>query len=119
MKKGSLWGEASFLVGKGWSMDEVKLVETLTDHKNKIGSLEHRMDKAECVLDEIRKLATSVQLLAEESKNTGEKVQKLTDKVDLLESAPGKKWTTVQTVAITAVVTALVSAAVGALINIL
>lgn len=28
-------------------MDDVKLAETLSDHKHRIGSLEHRMDKAE------------------------------------------------------------------------
>ena len=34
-------------------MDDVKLAEALSDHKHRIGSLEHRMEKAENLIEEI------------------------------------------------------------------
>ena len=77
------------------------------------------MDKAESIIEEIRNLTSSVQLLALESKNTGEKVENLAEKVEQIEGAPGKKWTTLQTVALTAGVTAIISAIVGAIINLI
>ena len=100
-------------------MDDVKLAEALSGHKHRIGSLEHRMDKAENLIEEIRNLSGSVQLLAQESKNTGEKVDNLTEKVELLEGAPGKKWSTVQTVAITAITSGIVGAVVTAIISLM
>ena len=100
-------------------MDDVKLTEVLSDHKHRIDSLEHRMNRAEGIIEEIRDLTGSVKLLAVESKNTGEKVDKLTDKVEMLESAPGKKWGTVQTVAITAIISGIMSALITAIVPLL
>lgn len=100
-------------------MDDVKLTEALSDHKHRIGSLEHRMDKAEGIIEEIRDLTGSVKMLAVESKNTGEKVDNLTEKVEMHESAPGKKWGTVQTVAITAIATGIISTVISAIVALL
>ena len=100
-------------------MDDIKLAETLSDHNHRIGWLEERMGKAENLIEEIRNLSGSVQLLAQESKNTGEKIDDLTQKVDRLEAVPAKKWGTVQTVALTAAITAIVTAVITEIINFL
>ena len=100
-------------------MDDVKLAEALSDHKHRIGSLEHCMEKAENLIEEIRNLSGSVQLLAQESKSTGEKVDNLTEKVECLESAPGKKWGTLQTVAITAITSGVITAILSAIIGLM
>ena len=100
-------------------MNEVELAEALSDHKHRIGSLEHRMLKAENLIEEIRTLSGSVQLLAQESKNTGEKVDNLTEKVEGLEAVPGKKWGTVQTAILSSAITAGVAAVAAAIIYIL
>lgn len=100
-------------------MDDVKLTEVLSDYKHRIGSLEHRMNRAEGIIEEIRDLTGSVKMLAMESKNTGEKVDNLTEKVEMLESEPGKKWGTVQTVAITAITTGIISMSITAIISLL
>ena len=100
-------------------MDEVELAERLSDHKHRIGSLEHRMEKAEGLIDVVHEVATSVQLLAQESKSTGKKIDNLTEKVETLENRPADEWSKVKLAAITAVITAILSAAVAAIINIL
>lgn len=100
-------------------MDEVKLAETLSDHKHRIGSLEHRMDRAEGVIDAVHEITASVQLLAQESKNTGEKIDNLTEKVEDLEKKPGKEWSTVKTAVISGGITCVVTALIGALISML
>lgn len=100
-------------------MDEIELTEKLSDHKHRIGSLEHRMDRAEGIIDVVHEVATSVQLLAQESKNTGKKIDNLTEKVEEMEKKPGDEWSKTKVAAITAIVTGLISAGLGAIINIL
>lgn len=100
-------------------MNEVELAEVLSDHKHRIGSLEHRMLKAENLIEEIRTLSGSVQLLAQESKNTGEKVDNLVEKVEKIEGAPAKSWSNLKTVIVTAIATGLTSAVVAAIISII
>lgn len=58
-------------------MDDVKLAEALSDHKHRIGSLEHRMDKAENLIEEIRSMSSSIQLLAQEVQKQGERLTTL------------------------------------------
>ena len=53
-----------------WTTENLQL--STSDHKHRIGSLEHRMDKAEELIEEIRSMSSSIQLLAQEVKQ-GEK----------------------------------------------
>jgi len=91
----------------------------LEAHTHEIKSLKHRMDGAEEIIKEVHNIATSVQLLAQESKSTGDKVDNLAEKLESLEAKPIEDWSKVKVSAITAVVTALMTAAVAAIINIL
>lgn len=100
-------------------MTEQEIAVELKDHENEIKSLKHRMDNAEGVINEVHEIATSVKLLAQESKNTGEKVDKLSDKVERIESKPAEEWSKLKTAIITAICTAIVTAAIAALITIL
>ncbi len=97
-------------------IDEVELAEKLSDHKHRIGSLEHRMDAAETVIHEIHDISTSVQLLAQESKATGEKVDALSDKVGKIEKEPGEKAVKLKDTIISEALKVIVSAAVGAVL---
>ena len=58
-------------------MDDVELAEALSDHKHRIGSLEHHMDKAENLIEEIRSMSSSIQLLAQESRSKGKRLTTL------------------------------------------
>lgn len=97
-------------------IDEVELAEKLSDHKHRIGSLEHRMDAAETVIHEIHDISTSVQLLAQESKATGEKVDVLTQKVSTIEKKPGEKAEKLKDTIITDIVKIVAGALMGAVL---
>ena len=72
-------------------MDDIELTRTLADHDNEIKGLKRRMKDVEDVTKEIHHIATSVELLAVEAKNTGDKVDKLSDKVESIEKKPAEK----------------------------
>lgn len=97
-------------------IDEVDLAEKLSDHKHRIGSLEHRMDAAENVIQEIHDISTSVQLLAQESKSTGEKVDILTSKVTTIEKKPGEKAEKMKDSIILDLVKIIIGALLGAVL---
>jgi hypothetical protein len=70
---------------------------------------EGRIEKLEDEQDVLRKLATSVAVMAEQLKTINTNMASLTSKVDVLEAKPAKRWD--------AVVAAGISALVGALIG--
>ena len=93
-------------------MNEVELAEKLSDHK-------HRIGKAENLIEEIRSMSSSIQLLAQEVQKQGEKVDNLVEKVEKTEEAPAKAWSNLKTVIITAIATGIISAAMTAILSII
>lgn len=83
----------------------VKLQET-TDRSQRN---ESRIKKLEGENEVTRQLATSVAVMAEQMKTMNRNVNALTEKVDELESKPGKRWESV--------VAACISALVGAILG--
>ena len=79
----------------------------LNDHDNEIGSLKHRMTKAENTIEEIRNLTTSVQLMAQKQEQTSEKIDKLSEKVDAIDSQPKEAWENAKKTIITVIITAI------------
>lgn len=77
------------------------------------------MDKAENLIEEIRSMSSSIQLLAQEVQKQGEKVDNLVEKVEKTEEAPAKAWSNLKTVIITAITTGIISAAMAAIISII
>lgn len=100
-------------------MNEVEIAVQLQDHKTRISSLEHRVGDAEKVIEEIHNISTSVQLLAQQSKNTADSVDKLSTKVDNLEQKPAKTADSIKVAILVAICTGIVSAVVTALIAIM
>lgn len=96
-------------------MTNEEIVQILTRHDSSIGSLTSRIDKAEAIIDEIRELTTSVQLIAQRQSNIDEKIDSLTDTVKELDAKPKERWEKVITTAITVIVTALATGAVAAI----
>lgn len=97
-------------------LDPIYVTQQLTEHHEEIGSLKHRMTTAEEVIKEIHDISTSVKLLAQESKNTGQKVDTLTAKVSEIEKKPGQKAEKLKDTVISDIVKLLVAAIVGGLI---
>lgn len=96
-------------------MTNEEIVQTLTRHDSSINTLTDRVDKAEAIIDEIRELTTSVQLIAQRQSNMDEKVDSLIDTVKELDSKPKERWEKVISTLITVVVTALATGLVAAM----
>ena len=87
----------------------VELDERATRHTEQIKTVFNQIAEVKGMAESVHKLATTVEVLALEQKNTGEKIDKLTGEVDEIKEKPGKKWEAVVTVAITAIVTGVVT----------
>lgn len=87
----------------------VELDERSTRHTEQIKTVFNQLAEVKGMTESVHKLATTVEVLALEQKNTGEKIDKLTGEVDEIKEKPGKKWELVVTVAITAIVTGVVT----------
>ena len=98
-------------------MTNEEIATTLTRHESSIEALTSRVDKAEAIIDEIRELTTSVQLIAQKQSNIDEKIDTLTVTVRELDSKPKERWESVVKTLITVVVTALATGAVAAIIE--
>lgn len=88
-------------------MNKIRL--ELNDHHNEIGSLKHRMDKAEMVIEEIRELNTTTQLIAQRQNNIDEKLGELSDTVKELDKKPKENWNKFVWIIITGIASAIVS----------
>ena len=87
----------------------VELDERATRHTEQIKTVFTQLAEVKGMTESVHKLATTVEVLALEQKNTGEKIDKLTGEVDEIKEKPGKKWESVVTVALTAIVTGVVT----------
>ncbi len=97
-------------------MTNEEIVQTLTRHDSSINTLTSRVDKAEAIIDEIRELTTSVQLIAQRQSNIEEKIDSITTTVKEIDSKPKERWEKVISTLITVVVTALATGLVAAMI---
>ena len=89
----------------------------LNDCHNEIGSLKHRMDKAEQVIDQIRELAITTQLIAQRQNNIDEKLDNLADTVKEIDNQPKEKWNKATWIVISAFITAAVGLIISAISN--
>lgn len=87
-------------------MDEQETAVALAEVKKEIGSLKHRMDNVERVVNVVHQLAQEMVGLTKEVSFMNQNLAQLTAKVAELEGKPAKRWESV--------VLALVGAAAGA-----
>jgi hypothetical protein len=87
-------------------MDEQETAVALAEVKKEIGSLKHRMDNVERVVNVVHQLAQEMVGLTKEVGFMNQNLAQLTAKVAELEGKPAKRWESV--------VLALVAAAAGA-----
>lgn len=87
-------------------MDEQETVVALAEIKKEIGSLKHRMENAEKVVNVVHQLTQEMVGLTKEVGFMNRNLAQLTAKVAELEEKPAKRWESV--------VLALVGAAAGA-----
>lgn len=80
-------------------MNELDVEHRLTEVEQRARSNTHRLDKLEPIVDEIHTMSNTMVKLVEEVKHTNEavgsmnqKVDRIDSRVDDMESAPGKEW---------------------------
>jgi ElaB/YqjD/DUF883 family membrane-anchored ribosome-binding protein len=97
-------------------MDDIELAKELSDHKHRIGSLEHRMDDAEHIIDEIHTMAKALEVLMYKADNTDKNVEKLAKDIEVLKAEPGDRLKQIKTAIIAALASGIISAAISAFI---
>lgn len=85
----------------------VELDERVTRHSEQIKTCFNQIGEFRTLAESVHKLATTVEIMVREQKDTNKKVDKLTTDVEAIKDKPAKRWETVITVAITAVITGL------------
>lgn len=88
-------------------MEEQETAVAIAEIKKEIGSLKHRMDSAEEVVNVVHQLAQEMVGLTKEVGFMNKTLVQLTAKVTSLEEKPAKRWDTL--------VSALLGAAAGAI----
>ena len=94
-------------------MEDVEIVEKLTNHEENIKSLKHRMSIIEEQSQAINSLALSVKELAINMKIMNEKQEEQGKRLTELESKPGKRWEQV----VSLIITTIVGAVLGYLLS--
>lgn len=92
-------------------MTDEEIAVALAEHGKEIGSLKHRMNDVEKIVNVVHQLAEEMVGLTKEIKYMNTSLASLTAKVSQLEGKPAKRWEQV--------VTALIGAAAGAFITFL
>ena len=90
-------------------MRVVDLEERVARHTEQIKTAFKQIDEARSMAESVHKLATTVEILVHEQKDTNKKVDKLTSEVEEIKEKPAKRWDSVATVIITAIATAIVT----------
>lgn len=88
-------------------MTENEVEVALAEQRKEIGSLKHRMNDVESIVQVVHQLAQEMVGLTKEVSFMNQNLTQLTIKVSDLERAPAKKWEGLITAAIGAVVGAL------------
>ncbi len=91
------------------TMRVVDLEERVARHTEQIKTAFKQIDEARSMAESVHKLATTVEILVHEQKDTNKKVDKLTSEVEEIKEKPAKRWDSVATVIITAIATAIVT----------
>lgn len=90
-------------------MDDLTKVE-LDRIRDENDRQNHRIDKLERTMEEIRKISTSVEKLAINMENMIREQKKQGDRLDELEAKPAEAWTTMQRTILTTICGALAGA---------
>lgn len=90
-------------------MNDTEVEVTLAEHNKEIGSLKHRMDKVEQIVDAVHEMAQDMIRLMEEIKHMNKTIEKLNIEVSELKNKPAQCWELVVTTIISALAGVFIS----------
>lgn len=99
------------------SLSETDIAVQLSECHNAIESLGKRMDKAEQIIDQIRELNTTTQLIAQKQNTIEENINQLSETVKELDSQPKEKWNKATWIVLSAFITAAVGMIISSISN--
>ncbi len=89
-------------------MDE-KYIQKVTENEQRSKSNSHRLDNVEERTELLHEMNTNIMLIAQESKGTTQKVNKIEKDIDEIKQKPSKRFDLVIAAAITAIVTVTIT----------
>lgn len=98
-------------------MTDEAIAVKLTDHDNRIKSLQKRMDKAEETYEVLNNMSQSIGELVIQMKYTDENVRDLKNTVSTMREEPIKNSKSIRNTVISCIVTGVVGAVVGAIMS--
>ncbi len=87
----------------------VELDERATRHTEQLKTVFNQIAEVKGIAESVHKLATTVEILALEQKNTGRKMDKISAELEEIKEKPAKRYESVVAVVITVIVTAVVT----------
>ena len=87
----------------------VELDESAARHTEQLKTLFSQISEVRNITESIHKLATTVEILVHEQKDTGKKVDKLTEDIETIKEKPAKRWDSAATLVFTVVMTAVIT----------
>lgn len=91
------------------SKQYIALDERVTRHTEQIKSAFNQIGETKAIAESVHKLATTVELLVREQKDTNQKVDKVINDVEEIKEKPAHHWNTLVTVVLTAIVSGFVT----------
>lgn len=73
-------------------MNEKEMEHRLTDVEQRSRANSHRLTELSGRIEAVNRLATAVEVMAAKQTSISESVDRLEEKVDTLETKPGKRW---------------------------
>lgn len=93
-------------------MDE-KYIQMIIENKDSCKSAHHRLDKIENDFREIKELTIAVKEIAMETRANREDVNKIDERLEIIEQKPSKNWDKIVTTIVGTSVGAIVGAILG------
>ncbi len=83
-------------------MNETEVEVALAEHNKEIGSLKHRMNDVEKIVESVHQLAQEMVGLTNEMHHTNQAIERLNEEVAELKRKPAQRWELIVTTIISA-----------------
>ena len=87
----------------------IELDERVTRHTEQIKTAFNQIGETKAIAESVHKLATTVEILVREQKDTNKKVDKVINDVEEIKEKPAHHWNTLITVILTAIVSGFIT----------
>lgn len=87
----------------------INLDERVTRHTEQIKTAFNQIGETKAIAESVHKLATTVEILVREQRDTNKKVDKVINDVEEIKEKPAHHWNTLITIVLTAIVSGFIT----------